>query len=361
MTDATYLHRRPWASDTNVEGLPRGMLGGTEAALLYRLARDYYGGYGDIIDAGAFLGSSSYCLARGLSENRSIAAKANRLHAFDLFEVWKEPGGTDEGMIEAIRRDFGVDLAGYESTVGLYTANLGPLARLVTIHQGDILKAAWSGRPIEILFVDVCKTLPIWKHVVRTFFASLIPGVSLVLHQDWHHPWLPYLHVGQEYMADYFEVFEHKVNDTAGWRLVDRIPDRVIDRVAAYDFTAAEQRALMDRAIERFAGRARFLKLAKAVLLLEAGHVDEASRIVHENVFGHGEQVTDGEQGYYAVFAGGVAEAAERAGLSGIPGFDEAAYLRANPDVARMVADGIFDTGLRHWFRHGRWEDRAQG
>ncbi|MGW5960936.1 hypothetical protein, partial [Methylorubrum thiocyanatum] len=241
------LNDRMWTQETEiVEGLPSGMLGKTEAAMLRYIAREYYGGFGDIIDAGAFLGSSSYCFADGLRQNAIVKSKANRIHAFDLFEVWKEPGGSDEEMASLIRRDFGIEISGYESTLGIYTSNLGDLARYVTAYQGDILKKTWSGRPIEILFIDICKTLPVWKHVVSTFYPSLIPGISLVLHQDWHHPWLPYLHVGQEYMSDYFDIFEHKANDTAGWMIKDRIPDRVIDRVANFDFSLDEQLDLID-------------------------------------------------------------------------------------------------------------------
>src|SRR6478672_408768 len=38
--------------------------------------------------------------------------------------------------------------------------------------------------------------------------------------------------------------------------------------------------------------------------------------------------------------------------------FDEAAYLQGNPDVARAVAAGVFESGLAHYESHGRAEGR---
>jgi len=38
--------------------------------------------------------------------------------------------------------------------------------------------------------------------------------------------------------------------------------------------------------------------------------------------------------------------------------FDEATYLVLNPDVARAVADGVFNSGFEHWERCGRLEGR---
>jgi hypothetical protein len=42
-----------------------------------------------------------------------------------------------------------------------------------------------------------------------------------------------------------------------------------------------------------------------------------------------------------------------------IPEFDEAAYLRANPDVAASVARGATASGLAHYNKYGRREGRA--
>jgi hypothetical protein len=256
------------------------MLRPREGSLLYHLARDYFRGHGEMIDLGVFLGASSYCLASGLEENVAIAKKAGRLHAYDLFEVWHEEGQTDEEMAADLQRIFGVDIRPNESTLPLYMANVGALGRYIRIHAGDILPMKWSGRPVEILFVDICKTRSIWQHVLAEFFPSLIPGVSLVIHQDYHHPLLPFLHVAQERLAPYFEIVEPKANDSAAFLLVDRIPDRVLAEVAGYEFSAEDELRLMDRAIERMPEDNKHLELAKAMLLRQQGKVGEARALL---------------------------------------------------------------------------------
>src|SRR4051812_41991057 len=40
-------------------------------------------------------------------------------------------------------------------------------------------------------------------------------------------------------------------------------------------------------------------------------------------------------------------------------GFDAAIYLRAFPDVARAISEGIWSSPLQHYLEHGRREDRT--
>jgi hypothetical protein len=167
---------KPWVkSQMEVQGMPAGMLGSMEGALLYFLARDYFKGYGELIDAGAFLGASSYCLAKGLEDNAGITTKSGRLHAYDLFELWREQETTDQFMAHELKRIFGLNLSENESTLHVYMANLGALARHVRVYRGDITSMSWCGRPIEILFLDICKNKRIWQHILKIF----IPVSSL--------------------------------------------------------------------------------------------------------------------------------------------------------------------------------------
>lgn len=279
--DQTLFTRRPWQVETPLAPLlPTGMLRRREASLLFHLARDYYGGYGDIVDAGAFLGSSSLCLAAGLNDNARVLNKHGRLHAFDLFEVWHEQGQTDDEMALSLRNTFGLDIRPYESTLDIYMRNLGAFGRLVQVHKGDILKARWDGRPLEIFFIDICKTREIMKHLISSFYPSLIPGLSVVVHQDYHHPLLPFIHVAQERLNGYFEVVEPKANDSAAFRLVDRIPDRLLLEVAEYAYTEAEELRLMDAAVERMGAEGRHVQLAKVMLLREHRRFDEARALL---------------------------------------------------------------------------------
>src|SRR5476649_2864728 len=67
--------------------LPKGMLEVSEQKLLYFLARDLYSETGEIIDAGAFCGASTYALAAGLVDNPRVYRKDARVHSYDLFTI----------------------------------------------------------------------------------------------------------------------------------------------------------------------------------------------------------------------------------------------------------------------------------
>lgn len=349
---------RPWLTDqSGIADMPRGMLGRSEGALLHALARDAYRGHGEIIDAGAFLGSSTYCLAKGLEENDRIAHKSGRIHSYDLFQLWQEQGETAEYMADQLMQHFGVAVGDGESTLHLFTANLGPLARHVRVHAGDIMDARWSGRPIEILFVDIAKSLPIWKHVLGTFYPSLIPGVSILVQQDYHHPLLPWIHVAQEYLAPYFEVVEPHADDSVAFRLVERIPDRVLDHVGRYDFTVSDQLALLDRAAARFGADGDHVRLAKAVLLGWEGRFREAGDILAAV----GERLpatADPKLGFSLSLASRVLTREQATRTARAAEFDEDAYLAANPDVAASVRSNGFSSGYHHWLLMGRREGR---
>jgi len=355
----TTLQDRPWLQTPGaVLDMPRGMLGPGEGALLYYLCRDVYSGTGEIIDAGAFLGASAFCMAKGLDENSRIIHKSGRLHSYDLFRVWQEEGESVEYMSDQLKQHFGVSVADDESTFHVYFANLGALARHVRIYAGDIMTKRWSGRPIELLFVDIAKTLPIWKHLLTHFFPSLVPGVSIVVHQDYHHPLLPWIHVVQEHLAPFFEVVESHIDDSAAFRLVERIPDRILDKVSCYDFTLNEEVAMFDAAIERLGTDCGHVALAKAVMLGRHGLYSDATKIL-DDVRSQIPASTDAKLGFSAFLAQKVVTREEARNVVPPIGFEERHYLDANPDVAQAVRTGLFESGHHHWLFSGRDEGRS--
>src|SRR5437763_3013922 len=62
------------------------------------------------------------------------------------------------------------------------------------VHEGDLTELGWSGEPIDVLFLDVLKSCEINDAVLRDFFPSLVPGRSVIVHQDYgwgDTPWIP--------------------------------------------------------------------------------------------------------------------------------------------------------------------------
>ena len=74
------------------------------------------------------------------------------------------------------------------------------------MHKGDITKSTYADlRGIEVLSIDVAKNADLMLFCAKQFFPHLIPGQSIILHQDYIYAYQPWLHVAMELMADIVE------------------------------------------------------------------------------------------------------------------------------------------------------------
>lgn len=268
------LIEKPW-HDANVsKHFTRlvGMLGLRESVLLYYLARDYYVGLGEIIDAGAFLGSSSAFLARGLHENRVCTRKHHRIHAYDTFIA------DDSLNLAFIRRKI-PDFPSSGSFLPLYQQSVSEFLPYISIHEGDFAKSEWGDSAIELLFVDIAKTPQLNCVLIEQFFSRLIPSHSLVIHQDYHHPSHPYIHITMELLSSYFDIVDERVDNSIVFLNTAPIPSSVISELNATALSRDESLRLMDAAIERLSpGKRQHVELARAVLLKRLGDIDGFTR-----------------------------------------------------------------------------------
>jgi hypothetical protein len=164
-----------------------------ERDLLFSLAKHYYCGDGDIIDAGIFMGSSTFCFATGLNENPNT--RTGTIHSYDRAIVTEGMANyqTVRDRIGAPGTDFGNYLRTTVESIG----------RPIVLHLGDIMQMSYSGK-IEILFLDILKDRSIFRHCNRIFMGCLIGGRSLVVQQDyfWYENW--YINAYMEMLSDYF-------------------------------------------------------------------------------------------------------------------------------------------------------------
>jgi hypothetical protein len=257
------FQRRPWL--TQPVSLPRepvGMLGKEESSLFYFLTKEAFTGRGTIIDAGSFLGRSAVYLASGLLANPAFDTARDRVHCFDNFRV------NEDSTVEFVRKHLNQELTYGQSTRQLFDAQIADVKHVIEVHEGDFHTVQWRRRPIEILMVDIAKSVSLGRRVAELFFRDLIPGCSLVVQQDYHHPWLPHIHVTMEFLADCFELVVPRCNDSAVFACKKAIPEAMLTRVVAYDFTADEQLALMDGALARLPVEDRaYLELARVLLI----------------------------------------------------------------------------------------------
>lgn len=226
-------------------GTPVGMLGPHEGMMFYHIAKSAFAGVGCIVDAGSFLGRSAFFLAKGLLGNPVFDAARDRIQCFDMFRVF------DEISADFIRSRLGESLAVGKSTRAIFDRQVAEVRDVLEVYEGDFHVVHWEPRPIEILMVDIAKSESLGRRVVEVFFPCLIPGRSIVIQQDYHHPWHPHIHVVMEYFADFFQIVAPRVDDSATFVLEKPIPKEMVQRAAAYEFTIDEQLDLMNRAVER--------------------------------------------------------------------------------------------------------------
>src|ERR1700722_6269989 len=244
-TESFALDAKPWLAPTAQTGSDAlGMLGLEERKLLYHLARNTYTGEGAVVELGAFCGASTNCLAAGLRDNPRSAG--HRVHSYDSF-IASEPY-----LVDFIRTQFGEELDAGKSFAAIYRRATAPFADLVEVHSGDLLEQTWSSRePIEILFVDVAKTLALSGRVLTEFFPYLTPKKSIVVHQDFYHPTAFYLAVVMDFLSDHFSILESGRDWSVVFRLETEIPQYKLDIAALFKFSFRYQVAALRRMMKR--------------------------------------------------------------------------------------------------------------
>jgi hypothetical protein len=181
------LIRRPWHDlelPPDAVGIPT-MLSKAERKLLYSLARDYAGGDYAIVDAGCFLGGSTAALLAGIRD-RMEPWQGPLVESYDLFRV-------EAFTVPKFFRDDPLLRVG-DSFRPRFDAHIARFDVPHVVHEGDITQIGWSGGPIDVLFLDVLKSWEINDAVLRDFFPSLVPGRSVIVHQDYGwggHEWIP--------------------------------------------------------------------------------------------------------------------------------------------------------------------------
>ena len=117
-----------------------------------------------------------------------------------------------------------------ESFIPMLEQNIAPHRDLIDLHIGDLTEMGWDGSPVELAFIDVCKTRELNAHVSRQLYPALIGGASTLIHQDFFYDRLPWIRVTMGYLADYFR-WEGQVASSSVYTTVNAVPENV----AAYD------------------------------------------------------------------------------------------------------------------------------
>ncbi len=203
-----------------------GMLTLEERALLTRLVATSWRGAGAIIDGGSFLGSSLVAEAEGLQANPVREAvdwarfpEGKPIHGYErgFHPVPRGAGASRRKLYDGVEQTLGGDL------VPALERATEPYRDTIALHIGDLNDQQWDGSPIEIAFIDVCKTARLNAHVSREFLPALVPGASTLIHQDFFFDRLPWIRVTMGHLADYFR-WEGQVNSSSVYTNVKAVP-----------------------------------------------------------------------------------------------------------------------------------------
>jgi hypothetical protein len=260
--DSSAIAPKPWLDPNAQTGSDAlGMLGLEERKLLYHLARNTYTGQGAVVELGAFCGASTCCLAAGLRDNPRSAGR--HVHSYDSF-IANEPY-----LVDFVRAQFGEELETGQSFIAIYRRVIAPFADLVQIHAGDLLQQTWpSGEPIEILFVDVAKTLALSGKVLTEFFAHLTPKKSIVIHQDFYHPTAFYIPVVMDFLSDHFTIIEAGRDWSVAFRLETEIPRHKLEAASFFKFSFLQQQLALRRMMRRVGSPGRdYLRLSECAAI----------------------------------------------------------------------------------------------
>jgi hypothetical protein len=273
---------RPWrdvALSPDAVGIPT-MLSKAERRLLYSLARDYATGDGAIVDAGCFLGGSSAALLAGVRD-RPSGWSGPPVQSYDLFrvEAFTIPKFFERGSVRV-----------GESFRPRYDTHLSRFDLPHDVHEGDITQDGWDGGPIEVLFLDVLKSWQINDSVLRDFFPALVPGRSVIVHQDYgwgDTPWIP---ITVELLRDSLVLVDWMEWGSHVFFVEGELPADVLENGVA-DLDLDTKLELMDRAVARAEGWVQgMLEVSRTLLVAErdgtrAALAELAS--VHERHPGH--------------------------------------------------------------------------
>src|SRR5258708_4256616 len=256
------MNAKPWLDpDAQAGSYVLGLLGLEERKLLYQLARYTYTGEGAVVDLGSFCGASTCCLAAGLRDNPRAARR--QVDAYDSF-IASEPY-----LVDFICKQFGESIEMGQSFAPMFRRATAEFADLIAVHAGDLLEQSWpSDKPIEILFVDVAKTLALSGKVLTEFFTRLTPGVSIVVHQDFYHPTAFYLPVVMEFLMDHFTIIETGRDWSVVFGLETPIPEEKLQIASHYKFSFAQQQAALRHMMQRVGmPRSDYLRLSECAAI----------------------------------------------------------------------------------------------
>jgi hypothetical protein len=255
-----------------------GMTTANEKAYLYWYGKHIFSGEGDIVDLGCWLGSTSISLAMGLERNRR--AKTSKLiHSYDEF-IWRAymDNGTKGTNLEGKYRHG-------DSFLDEFERRTNPWGEYVKACPGDLREVGWRGGPIEFLLIDAMKSWDAASGVVQNFFPALVPGSSIIMHQDFAHWFTAWIHPIHYRFRDYFEpLYDVPSSGSMIFRLIRPVPLELLKvEWAPEQFTQKEIDSAFSYSLGIVSSEKRpNIVAAKVMYFIHADQLDRAKKEIDQ-------------------------------------------------------------------------------
>jgi len=263
------------------DGAVPGATTAEERAFCEFYGQSLYGGLGKIVELGPWLGSLTQRYCRGLRNNPlPETQKTGAAEIYDLFH-W-DPYMEDwaEGSPHAGKVTPGSNFQGYFE--GLHEGD----ANYFSAHTVDLAAFEWTGAPVEFLLNDAAKTPAIGACILEQLAPCLLPGCSLVAHQDFLWCTDAYIQVYQFLLRNHFTLYLEVPNSAMTiFRTVETPPPS-----AVANLPRSFREIPADLVRECFAWsretlrqtERRYLDLAEACTLEQCGDLEGAHRLVQD-------------------------------------------------------------------------------
>lgn len=250
------LHRNDEVA-TELEELP-SQTSLNERMGLYQLCATHYRGDGEIWDVGTAAGGSTYCMARGLKDNASVAHRA--IKGFDLFGGYSLEAFVKHPVIkEYVKKSRGAanDLDLFRHLNRDFSEFVDPVQLDLSVDFAPYSKTD----SVEVVHLDSAKSLDLWQATFPVIAESLLPEGSWLILQDfercrlpWH--WMVTADLLRNGIAEIHSVYE---GGTVHLRLREKIPADIVDQNVAFDYTEDQIAENVALVCDWFVARPHFL------------------------------------------------------------------------------------------------------
>ncbi len=207
------------------------MLSPKEQSFYYWLTETWTTGAGAIVDLGCFVGGSTARLAAGRHAATTDAARTAPIYAYDRFTV------AERNKKQLYKH--GIAPFDGQDMFPLAQELLSPWNENLHFRHGMIQDIGWQGDPIEVLTLDAMKNYNNTDKIAQDFFPSLLPGQSVVVHQDFLHWSQPFLAPQMSLLRDYFTPVAFVPDDTVVYLCTRAITPEIMAAATVADLSVA--------------------------------------------------------------------------------------------------------------------------